>query len=163
MGKRSKNKQNKYNKKQFKAIVCSSCGSCDSIKQDPTFCYDFVYKNADKNQRTRLVQRLISNAEFDMNFFEEIFCNPIICPHYEPNSHLPGIGNMVNCKNVCTCYRSLESQVKGFTGSNSSLRVVRKKKHGKKYIAAPYVTLIISNKNTEWSERVNNIMYGNTT
>lgn len=163
MGKKSKNKQSKYNKKQFKSIVCRACESCDSRSQDPTFCYDRVYKDGDKSQRLHLIKRLVNTGGFDCNFFEEMFCNPMVCAHYEPNSHLPGIGNVVNCQHVCTCYRLLESQMRGFTGANSNVRIIKKRKQEKKYIAEPYVTLIISNKNIEWNERVNNIMYGNTT
>ncbi len=151
----------KYSRKDFKSVVCSTCNSCESIDVNPTFCYDFVYLLGNKKQRRKLVESIIKAANFNLHFFEDVFCSPYICNEFTPYPIVYGPGSPTQCKNVNRCSAILKAQMTGTSDVIVKWGPTKRKKRKTRYVAEPYVTLIISNNNTEWAEKVDSILYGN--
>jgi hypothetical protein len=153
MGKWSKKTNNKsfYNRMEFKNIVCRMCGSCGSYDTDPLFCYDYLYKGGTQQQRKMLIETLMNGEIISIERFDDIFCSKFICSSF--------VGTTINsafCRNLSNCYQIVKHQLDGARRPYKTKTYTNKNK----YIAEPYITIIVSSKNKIWSEKANGILYG---
>lgn len=145
----------RYTRNEFKNVVCRMCGACGSYNTTPTFCYDFIYKSNTFHQKIKLVEELINSGGFRIDEFNDIFCSSLTCNHFKQTGAFAISGaTTYYCERISSCYDLLVSQFDMIT-----THVV--KKASKKIIIEPYITLLLSNKNKVWSDKVNGIINGN--